>query len=926
MKVDRKTVNALFRPSRQYEVPIYQRRYVWDEDNWHRLWTDMQKNVKDRANRHFTGAIVTRHIENRPIEKYEIIDGQQRLTTFQVILCAFKNLCESGDYIDEDKLADRAEKHIKNPKGAVDSSQETIKDDYDCLGNLVMKSVYKLLPTDYDSRAFRTLVKLDKGETLEEFKEESDNTQHSIYSVYRYFKNQIENYVRGDYQKMADLLNSFINRFEVAQINLDSTDQSQEIFLSINATGRQLSEFDYLRNYTFLRTAKKEERDALYAEHWHKFEKSPWTTEKLDRFFPVFLMAKLGPKVFHDDIKLFDLYQKEYREKLPEHQQNSKYELSQLELYAEVYKELDDPDSKMGSRMQFYKDLGTYEEEDSYNSRVGFQHSRNITCVQSFILHLKNELKRPYEELYTVFEILESYVARRLLVDTIDSRYAYEAIEIFFREIINGSRQFTIDNLVQYLNRGGRRKWISNNEVLRRFKESGHREQGAGRRFQGSLLFTERYILYRIENWKRQKIGEDPLRFEEFFSTQERMLNSRILREAWASLGNATFRTSDIVRPMIDSFRQEREFLKAPSNQILLLNKEICQHDDWGRSEVYTRQQDLLSCFYEIWKPAEEFARTRGQSARTTAGHPSESRFLRWISVVQSNAYQPVRFDTFDGTRVLSQTRLIRNKVKGIDPTENEQTLPKSDILFACSEEAWDDLRYHTPIRTSARLPKPIRQLQVDDKILEIAQHHDFSVTTVTQLGRKLSGRIDHFDNDAIYLQIKGYEVIVFKSGLLEVAIEGLDGAIKKWRSGDLFGYIESNVISPGLPQEITVKSPSLDPIVISRKLLPGMKVKFDLEIVQKDEHSYFQASNVGLITTGRLYQGEVKLFNPEKGSGFLISTNYPNDIYMHKSQVVHSRDINSLRDGNPVEFNIAETVEGQNSVAINIRVKRAKR
>ena len=916
MKVNRKTINALFRLPVQYEIPIYQRRYVWNEDNWRPLWNDVLNNVEDKSRHHFTGAIVTRHIENRPIEKYEIIDGQQRLTTFQIILCAFKHLCESGDYEDQDQLAQRADRHIRNPKSAVDGGKEKIE------GDSVKRLVYKLIPTEYDSGAFRTLVKLEKGETVGMIEE----TIHIIKRAYVYFKGKIEEDANGNYERMKELLNSFINRFEVAEINLGQEDQSQEIFLSINATGRQLSEFDYLRNYIFLRTREKEKRDALYDEHWSKFEKDPWTVEKLDEFFHVFLMAKLGPRVFHNNIKLFDLYQKEYREKLPEHQQNAKHELTQLELYAEVYKELDDSDSKMGSRMQFYKDLGTYEEEDSYNSKVGSQHNRNITCVQSFILHLKNELKRPYEELYTVFEILESYVARRLLIDTVDSRYAYETIEIFFHEIVNGSRQFTIENLVQYLNSVRRRKWISNNEIMRRFRESGNREQGAGRRFQGSLLFTERYILYRIENWKRQKLGEIPLRFEEFFSTQERMLNSRILREAWASLGNATFRTSDIVRPTIDSFQEEREFLKAPSNQILLLNKEICQHDDWNRSEVYTRQQDLLSCFYQIWKPAEEFARTRGQSTRTTAGHPSESKFLRWISVVQSNAYQPVRFDTFDGTRVLSQTRLTRNKVKGIDLTENEQTLHKSDILFACSEEAWDNLRYHTPIRTSARLPKPVRQLQVDDTILEIAQHHEFPVTAVTQLGRKLSGRIDHFDNDAIYLQIKGYEVIVFKSGLLEIAIEGLDGVIKKWRAGDLFGYIESSVISPGLPQEITVKSPSLDPIVISRKLLQGMRVKFDLEIVQKDGHSYFQASNVGLITTGQLYQGKVKLFNPEKGSGFLISTNYSNDIYMHKSQVVHSRDINSLRDGNSVEFNIAETMEGQNSVAINIRVKRAKR
>ena len=916
MKVNRKTINALFRLPVQYEIPIYQRRYVWNEDNWRRLWSDIQDNIIDKSRRHFTGAIVTRHIENRPIEKYEVIDGQQRLTTFQIILCAFKHLCESGNYEDQDQLAQRVDRHIRNPKSAVDSGEETIE------GDSIKRLVYKLIPTEYDSEVFRTLVKFEKSERFEI----NEDTRHIIKRAYVYFKGKIEEDANGNYERMKDLLNSFINRFEVAEINLGQEDQSQEIFLSINATGRQLSEFDYLRNYTFLRTKEKEKRDALYKKYWSKFERDPWTAEKLDEFFPVFLMAKLGPRVFHSNVKLFDLYQKEYREKLPEHQQNSKYELAQLELYAETYKELDDSDSKMGSWMQFYKDLGTYEEEDSYNSRVGSQHNRNITCMQSFVLHLKNELKRPYEELYTVFEILESYVARRLLVDTVDSRYAYETIEIFFRDIVGGSRQFTVENLVQYLNTDGKRKWISDKEVVRRFKESGNREQGAGRRFQGSLLFTERYILYRIENWKRRKAGENPLHFEQFFSTQERMLNSRILpRAAWASLGNTTFRKSDVVRPTIDSFKDEREFLSAPNNQTLLLNQEISQNDNWGAREIYEREQDLLSCFYKIWKPAEEFTRTPRQFARATAGRSLEPKFLKWISAIQSNAYQPARFNTSDGTKLLSQTKVIRDQVKCVDEMGNKHIFLKSDILFISSEAAWSDLQDDIPIRTSKRFQKPIKQLQVSDSILELAQDCDFSIAAVTHLGHKLAGRIDHFDDDAIYLQIKGYEVIVFKSGLLEIAIEGLDGVIKKWRAGDLFGYIEPSVISPGLPQEITVKSPSLDPTVISRKLLPGMRVKFDLEIVQKDEHSYFQASNVGLVTTEQLYQGKVKLFNPEKGYGFLISANYPDDIYMHKSQVIHSKDLNSLRDGNPVEFNIAKTIEGQNSVAINIKVKRTK-
>ena len=245
MNVERKTVNSLFKVAVQYEIPMYQRRYVWNETNWHSLWSDIANNAEGKSERHFTGAIVTRLTPTESgrntgtkdaLDKYEIIDGQQRLTTFQLILCAFRDLCRSGDYNDEYDLAGSAEEHVKNPPSDVDGDLERIE------GDSMIKSVYKLLPTDYDSKAFRMLVNSQES-----------NTEHSIHKAYLYFRDQIRDYVQRDYNKMRQLVNSTIDRFEVAQINLERTDQSQEIFLSINATGRQLSEFDYLRNYIFLR-------------------------------------------------------------------------------------------------------------------------------------------------------------------------------------------------------------------------------------------------------------------------------------------------------------------------------------------------------------------------------------------------------------------------------------------------------------------------------------------------------------------------------------------------------------------------------------------------------------------------------------------------------------------------------------------------
>ena len=59
------TIDKLFSPKAQYEIPIYQRRYVWDIANWDALWTDIEEKFDSRrqgkqSTRHFTGIIITR--------------------------------------------------------------------------------------------------------------------------------------------------------------------------------------------------------------------------------------------------------------------------------------------------------------------------------------------------------------------------------------------------------------------------------------------------------------------------------------------------------------------------------------------------------------------------------------------------------------------------------------------------------------------------------------------------------------------------------------------------------------------------------------------------------------------------------------------------------------------------------------------------
>jgi uncharacterized protein with ParB-like and HNH nuclease domain len=82
---------------KQNVVPLFQRPYTWSEKQWRTLWDDVMvfypaDDVNDKAT-HFMGAVVTMPARSVPVgvSKFVIIDGQQRLTTISLLMCAVRD-------------------------------------------------------------------------------------------------------------------------------------------------------------------------------------------------------------------------------------------------------------------------------------------------------------------------------------------------------------------------------------------------------------------------------------------------------------------------------------------------------------------------------------------------------------------------------------------------------------------------------------------------------------------------------------------------------------------------------------------------------------------------------------------------------------------------------------------------------------------
>ena len=259
-------VGAIFRADEtSLRIPVYQRSYVWEQENWEHLWWDIEEKALLRSQNdpkiHFTGAIVLQphHIVRN---RMEVIDGQQRLTTFQIILCAIRNIgrnypMRSGII----SLSDAAKGYIMHEKFKTTGDPDEI---------------FRLLPTvdSTDKTAYMNVVSGEIPGHLH------DQTKlHRIYEAYNYFHEQINVNINRDmgdqeeqYEKLTCLFESIVDDFKVVRIILDDPkDEAEKIFESINGRGRALRDFDHLRNNLFLRAG--DERSELYNTYWRHFDK-----------------------------------------------------------------------------------------------------------------------------------------------------------------------------------------------------------------------------------------------------------------------------------------------------------------------------------------------------------------------------------------------------------------------------------------------------------------------------------------------------------------------------------------------------------------------------------------------------------------------------------------------------------------------------
>lgn len=252
---------------------MFQRQYVWrEEKQLSRLWSDLHAKTKQRMDRkttspHFLGAIVIANLPTygRQVQAYDVIDGQQRLTTFQILLTAFRDVAKSHS----SEFADELNKYIVNVGIMDDKTVER----------------YKVWPTQVDRFQMKTLVDSGSLNTVTELEQTSLGRQRTgvepfMIVAYKYFHQQIADFVATDSadsthdDRIETLFHTLKHDLALVSIELEGGDDPQVIFETLNGFNEPLLPTDLLRNFAFQR-AYREKRgeddktpDELYNEYW----------------------------------------------------------------------------------------------------------------------------------------------------------------------------------------------------------------------------------------------------------------------------------------------------------------------------------------------------------------------------------------------------------------------------------------------------------------------------------------------------------------------------------------------------------------------------------------------------------------------------------------------------------------------------------
>ena len=627
MDVHKSSLLAVFDSKQRLEVPLFQRQYVWNEEQqWLPLWEDIARKFtealdghKDTPN-HFLGAMVldqkqtpTGHVVVR-----QVIDGQQRLTTLQIFLSAYRDFCRERDCT---AIADECDKFLFNTGMMSDPKVDK----------------FKVWQTQLDRLQFADVLTSGSREEVikrhplkkKPYARKYDPRPRMV-EAYLFFLGQLKDFFIGEEgeeplaaqfplaTRVDECFQTLRNGLMVVVIDLQKDDDPQVIFETLNARGVPLLPADLLRNYIFLRAGREKpaEVEALYEKYWSGFDSEFWREEvkqgrllrpRSDLFMQHFLASRQWR-----DIPIKHLYV-EYR-----------HWIESTHPFPNVTAEL----SALARQGKHFKRIVSPQSDDSLFELCTFLETFDIRTSYPLLLATL-EADVPDEQLTRISTALESYLFRRAVCNLTTKNYN----KIFLTLTLKLRRAgFDAESLKRLLlDQSGdsgvwpddatfREAWLqkpmysilNNPKLVHLFK-----------RLNQAFMSTKSEVISLAEqpevehimpqewiaNWPLPD-GSKGLTFVELFQVPDsdpRSAPTRKRDAALQTLGNMTILSAGLNAAQSNyGWKQKRPAMMKHS--LLPINQTLSDLDVWDEAAISKRGAELFKCALQIWPRPEVVA------------------------------------------------------------------------------------------------------------------------------------------------------------------------------------------------------------------------------------------------------------------------------------------------------------------------------
>lgn len=552
------------RDEKKIIVPFFQRPYVWKKEHWEQLLNDLKNSFLENKE-HFLGSIILKR--NSGIENYSnIIDGQQRLTTFSILIKVLY------DFLDQEQ-----------------------RDELELRTYLFVKKESKINHSKLDKEKYEKILK----------NEVDIKEKEGIFGCFNYFKKEIE------ILKQEINLSEFVEFIKYSKlwvvVCLNANEDEQKIFDSINSTGQRLSSTDIVKNALFDKIIKITNEDKAmqyYKEYWDSvFDKDEkeqefWNEEietgrvkrsKSEIFLYSYAVIKgIFNTELHNLSGLSSLY-KEYIKNLNEN--DLKELLKELKDYAIIYRNFPDIDKNTVLKYENYE-LRFFHIISIYNTNT----------VLPLILFLKNLLKDEesiYKECLYLLEILILCNFETKDYNKFFSKIIRKIQKINFNDILSVIKFEIYDRYGKYFNKDEVKNWlccIGNKdatlilfwiELYRQYKNKDYKDTTLGLNY----VYTLEHLL--PQSWKEYwgDIIKDEEEAENFIYQIGNMtllkgkLNSSLQNMNWQTKLNGDGKAKNYISKNAD----------------LLINKELLNKKLWDKKEITDRTEKFINDFFEIW-------------------------------------------------------------------------------------------------------------------------------------------------------------------------------------------------------------------------------------------------------------------------------------------------------------------------------------